>query len=295
MKITDELKWLAGIIDSEGSFSISLRVSERYKMGAKCHILKIITTDSVIVPKICAMFNSPMFLKQPSGEAKSVANGVAFTGFKLRSLLPLIIPYLYIKQPQSKIMLKAINIKNGESSPYTMEENRLWDSLKNAMTELNLRGKDAPLDIIERDHQFTWPWVAGLVDGDGSIYVDKCLRRYKGKISGETNRPTLKITLAHPKTIEYLCDKFNINSLKAGKVRGNRRLTTSMRLLFKNLSRILPKIEPYLVLKREKAKLAMRICGLRESLTSGGKSDADKLKINQINEAIKELKLLKCS
>lgn len=271
---TCDLQWLAGIIDSEGCFGIRLNKSKRSKSGIRCCSLVIATTDSVIVPKVCDILGAHYTLKNPSGAAKSRSKSIKIVGSQLRLILPQIISFLYTKQPHAKLVLEALNIKNGTNTPYTDDEAARWEDLRQKISILNGRGIDTIADNSIREHIFSWPWVAGLIDGDGSIHIETLKKN-----NSTYYRPALSINMAHNNTISYLSIKLQLSQINSNRPHGNKRKTTRVRALYNNLSRILPDIIPYLILKKRKAEVALEICKLRESLLSGEHSGP---KINTI-------------
>lgn len=263
--IEADLAWLAGIVDAEGSIDLSRKRCKRGKYTVTVRIarMRIKTCDMVVVPRIAAWFNVMVSKHAPINTLHSESSTVTIAGRRLREFLPIIIPHLYIKQPQAKIALDALNIKAGKATPYSLAESIAWDELYNKMRELNSDGRQAPIDNQPRDHQFSWAWLAGLVDGDGSITVGRF------GIGGRTRKPVLKISLTHRPTIKYLASVLGRAELKSGGGVGNKRLTTSIRLMSNDLLRILPEIVPYLAIKGRHAELALQIARLRVTMPGG--------------------------
>jgi hypothetical protein len=267
-----EIQWLCGVIDAEGSFILTYAKAERKRHCCKirrCY-LKILTTDSIIIPKVCEILKCHY---QPRPSKLSVR----ITGSQLRLLLPKLIPYLYTKQPQAKLALAALNIKNGQNSFYSEAESQLWHSYYKKVRQLNQVGKKAINDVEPREHIFSWPWLAGMTDGDGTIINGRF------GLGGHSIKPIYKISLAHLLTIDYLGGQLGVGSLRSGGGKGNKRPLRAIRLMADKQREILPKIIPYLQLKREQAEIALKIAMLRHSLPPGtnrlDSDTGDKIKI----------------
>ena len=230
--------------------------------------MRIKTLDKLIVPKIRVLLGKPVSTEQHLLDIK-IASG------ELRALLPLLIPHLYTKQPQARYVLEALNIKSGQNTVYTEEESRHWHVCFEKVSALNRRGKRAIIDLEPRDHNFSWPWFAGMIDGDGSI-----LNAYFGQRKCRTLKPILKVSLTHILTIDYLRTQLGVGSLCGGGGKGNKRPVKTIRLMAEKQHEILPQIIPHLVLKREQAELALQIVQLRRTLSSGVRQgpEIDKIK-----------------
>jgi hypothetical protein len=273
------LQWLAGVIDAEGSISIYKQPQKRgkYTIITRKYKMRILTTDDIIIPQVAQLLNK-QYHKEPH------RNHITVYSCECKELLTQLLPFLYIKQPQAKCLLQIAAIKNGKNEFYTTEEETLWDNICQTNSLLNLRGKDAPEDTEERQHEFSWPWFAGLIDGDGTIITSKF-----GRGSHLIIKPVIKISLANLKTIEYLSEKLGINSLSSGGGKGNKRKTRAIRLMSNSIFSIAPKIIPYLTLKKERAEIAYEIVCLRREIQNGQYNHPN---VQKVKELIQKLDLL---
>ena len=277
-----DLQWLAGVIDAEGSIEVCISFGKRngYKVLVRKHRMRISTTDNIIVPYIAKILN-----RHFKG-AKLYRKSITMSSNECRELLLKLIPFLYLKQPQARILVQAMSIKSSKNTPYTKKESDKWNELYQKIRLLNLRGKDAPVDNNERQHKFSWPWLAGLIDGDGTITNAEF---------GPRNRPILKpvvkISLTNLKAIEYIGDKLGIKSLCSGGGKGNKRKTRVIRFMSNNIYNIMPKIIPYLTLKKERAELALKVVKLRREIPNGQYNHPNVKKAKEFIQQINELNL----
>lgn len=258
-----DLQWIAGIIDAEGSIGLYYKKKKvnGYIIKSRKAILRISTCDHIIIPEISRILNKKYIQKRIN--KNRIKYIITLTGNKLKYLLSNLVKFLYTKQPHALFCLKAIYIKNGKNEFYSENESNAWENYRKELKELNERGRNATVDNKDRSHIFTWPWLAGLIDGDGSITLSEFGPRHKPSI-----KPIIKISLAHLKTIIYLCEKFNRTELKGGKIRGNRRLLKTIRFMSTDIYNLSPKIIPHLRLKKKLAELAYQIVSLRKEVTN---------------------------
>jgi hypothetical protein len=102
-----------------------------------------------------------------------------------------------------------------------------------------------------------------MTDGDGTIINGRF------GLGGRALKPIYKISLTHLSTIGYLGERLGVGSLRAGGGKNNKKPVRSIRLMAEKQREILPKIIPYLQLKREQAEAALEITTLRHSLPPG--------------------------
>lgn len=270
-------QYIAGIIDAEGTISMTLT-----SRNTRFHYLKIVTCDNIIVPYLCKLFKKEIRIKKPSGQAKSNGFRIRLVGSELRDFLPNVIPYLFIKKQQAECTLRALNIKCGKNEPYTNNESELWYNLYCKVSAINKRGNKHDVSKFYKNvySNFTWPWLAGVIDGDGCIMLEK---------RNNTLKPSIKISLSNKKAIEYIAKNIGCNMIKSGRKAGNRRSMFAVRMLSNKMMEIGPKIINHLILKKKKLEIAMKIVNIRESKKD---SHYNELKNNQdeINNYFKEFR-----
>lgn len=244
------IKWLAGIIDSEGSFSMSINNVKRNKYNTivRSHRLRISTTDDKIIPKAAKILGTNF---SDNGYRKTIT----LTAGPCRKLLPYLIPLLHTKRKAAEIFYEAIKIKNGQNASYSKEESENWLILCSKLSELNKRGKGAWTGNFV-DHEFSWEWFAGIIDGDGSITTSK--------FNNNNLKPYIKIAMTNHHTINHIANNLRKKLPKEDKVNGDRRTTKTIRLMSNDIIEFVPKFIDHLILKKRQAELAYEISILRK-------------------------------
>lgn len=273
----EDIQWLAGVIDAEGCFDMKKRKS------SKLYSLRIVTTDKIIVPKICRLLHKTWAIKKPSGEAKSDGYSITLSNIHCYIITKLIRPYLYTKAGQADCVIMAKEIKSGVSSKYSEQENAKWWGYYKRLKKLNATGKKRKCEI-PLSHTFTWPWLAGFIDGDGSVHV----ATFKRKHGKPAVKPAMTISNSHIPTIKYIAKIIDKNDTNGGN-RGNRSPHRKLRLLSNKLSEFGYDILPYLVLKKDALKLSLDIVELRESMPNGTNSG---YKVEKVKELLSQLQAL---
>lgn len=248
----DKLAYIAGIIDSEGSIELRYR-----KDGVRCYRIRIKMCDNIILPQIAKWIGCGYINKR-------TYSYISLSKIAGTDLLSKIYNYLYTKQPRADLFLKASSIKNINTS-YNDDEKYKWDKCFKDLKILNQRGFNAIYeDDYHRDHKFSWSWLAGLIDGDGSIYVGKW------KIGERIIRkPVLQLSMTNHNTIDYISDVIKQKAVNTSEKRKTRRKAKTIRILPTKMIDILPNLIPYLLLKKELAEIALEICELRSEIPNG--------------------------
>jgi flagellar hook-basal body complex protein FliE len=158
-----------------------------------------------------------------------------------------------------------MNIKNSDNTTYTPEESQAWDNICAKIKALNARGPKAQEDNYTRHHEFTWPWLAGFIDGDGSIYVS--IRT--GPNRRPNKRPCISINITNLPTIKYMSQIFGVNTHLSNKPTNNKRRTYAINLLTNKINEFAPYLLDHMVLKKQNLIYAYEIAKLRLSLPNG--------------------------
>lgn len=294
----EQLQWLAGIIDSEGSITLrnsffhDNRKSGKMKASRNGRIT-IATCDNVIVPFISELVGiNYKILNRKTAAGNSIYSIIIGDKKTLKDLLPKIIPYMFTKQPHARILLKSLFLPSGRF--YTDEESIMHKELTNKIRILNSRGYGIQDELESRDHLFTYSWFAGVIDGDGCVSAGEWKIKSRNGIQRSVLKPYLKISLSHIKTVEYLSFVLQTGILKSGRelsCRTNRRKTRAIRLMPEKLMIWLPRVMPHLRLKRNQAELALQLSKLKSDYKNHKivLSDEYKSEVCRMYNAIKSL------
>lgn len=247
---SDEFAWLAGVVDAEGSFSMSYQTVRRHRYVTTVRKIRarIKTTDPVLIPYIASL------LDHSYSKLNNVYE-ITFYGRDLVQLIINILPFLYVKRRHAEICLAAMKIKNGQNSPYTKQESEAWNNCMTELSKLNERGRSASTGYEVIDHHFHYAWLAGLIDGDGSIST--------ARFNSNNKKPFIKISLTNHNCIEYIANKLYL-SVGGCSGKGDRRPTRQVRLMSTAITEFAPKILPYLILKHAQTQLALKLVLLRK-------------------------------
>lgn len=120
-------------------------------------------------------------------------------------------------------------------------------------------------------------WLAGLVDGEGCIYIARrkpyaSLRSYRYVLG-------LKIAMCHKPTIDRVAELTGIGSKHKAQNPGGPRSSTAYTWLATadNAARVITEIQPYLITKSEEAKVAIEFHSLPRVKLGAGNSPSPEL------------------
>lgn len=138
---TEDLAYVAGIIDGEGCIALWKNRETRYRKAISVTPgIGLGMTDSLIIDFIYANFGGCISHSQPKGNRKLVTQYSINSRKELKKLLTSILPYLRLKKQQAKLVLEFIEIrekkrknnhtftKAGDSS--FDEEWKLWEKMQ---------------------------------------------------------------------------------------------------------------------------------------------------------------------
>ena len=152
----DELAWLAGIIDGEGTINIiSKPGSRKRKDGTRKRnywtFLQIVNTNEILVLKVIEIMkklnaNPYVWEKQATDKWKKAYQLSLQRMSKVKRVLEKIFPYLIAKRRQAEITLNFINSRlskfqkgRGKCNPYTEEEMEWINEIRRLNHRGNLR------------------------------------------------------------------------------------------------------------------------------------------------------------
>ena len=132
-------------------------------------------------------------------------------------------------------------------------------------------------------------YLAGIIDGEGYIGIIKCSPQIKYRETKHRYKPVLIIVNTNRKLIDKLNDNFEGHIHQRKRIIKSK-ITYDFTFTQKGLWNILPKIIPYLIVKKEQAKLLIE---LRKTFRFTGRNNGYKEnEINQKEEIYKNCKEL---
>lgn len=261
MKEEIEMSYMAGVMDGDGSFSLSKRsngdLSPLYfpliQMGNVCRKL---------VERFQEKFGGSIVTRKPYEGKDGSKRQECFTWKidKLKSIQPIrdLMPYLVIKRDRAKFLLEYM-----EKNPFVRGSRRLsqevLDTREKSYIRMMTLNRDAFLTedlkieqakVPSSDEKF-WSYIAGLMDTDGSFSINRC--RFS---------PSILLSMTDTRAINFLkngCPWGNFCYIKANSCLKGAcyRFSISSRLeaIF-----FLKKILPYLYVKNQVAECLLEYC-----------------------------------
>lgn len=133
----DNIKYsfLAGLIDSDGSFYIAVR---EYKKGTFSYAVRCetnISSKNALLKEQLKSLTKVGFIDKDSWRIYSKKEV-----FKHKKILTKLLPYLILKKPQAKLLLQAIEIWSKERTKYDYKNFNELLIIKNKLSKLNVFG-----------------------------------------------------------------------------------------------------------------------------------------------------------
>lgn len=151
----DELAWLAGIIDGEGTINIVKKPDRKRKDGTRRYnywtLLQLSNTNEILIMKVIEIMKklgtNPYIWEKAETEKWKKSYQLSLQRMtKVKKILDQIKPYLIAKKPQAEIVLNFINSRlskfqkgRGRYNPYTEEEIKWIEEIKKLNHRGNLR------------------------------------------------------------------------------------------------------------------------------------------------------------
>ena len=122
----------------------------------------------------------------------------------------------------------------------------------------------------------TKAYIAGLIDGEGSIFINIVKQHYHF-------RPQLSIMMTDKKTIEYLISKIKFCRYSEADRGIWKRQYGLIINRMSDIITILELVFPYLVTKKEQAKIMLEFCSYKHNKNTADKDISLMLKIKELN------------
>lgn len=114
-----------------------------------------------------------------------------------------------------------------------------------------------PITIHGKSYNITIQYLAGLVDGEGYVGIRKCSKKNDGSLIPEY-KPTLVIANTNYDLIKALKENFSGSICKKNKgLKVLWKQSYSFEFNRTEIKKILPKLIPYLIIKRKQAEMVM--------------------------------------
>jgi intein/homing endonuclease len=264
--------YMAGIMDSEGSIGMSIsRKSSGYE-GFNLSI-QLTNTNRRLIDWVVSNFGGAFcteIKKNSFSPGSKIFRWSVYGREKQETFLLGVMPYLVIKKKQALLGLDFLRLGRGDNDKRRL----LWERTK----QLNLEEVRVPDIILKPGNNKASSYVAGYLDGDGTI----CGTYHRGL--------NISITSADFIVVKWLLanfgGKFHV------RIRTELKNTKPIYQWFlsgaKNKELFLLRTIPYLLLKKQQAKLLLEILRLRKQDLFGKNLDITK-EIDTLNNRIREL------
>lgn len=235
------LAYAAGLFDGEGSITI------QRKANTFCLIVRVTSTDRAIVDFLNRNFGGWIGV-QPANKHVKICRPCWYWGVQSKAasvFLARIAPFLVIKKAQADLAIEFQSRIGARGVNRLMpEEITTRETYKRRLVELKL-GCSAETTA----GLFDPPYVAGLLDGEGTILIYKVRDYYQLSV---------RITNTDLKVLESLKNLFggDIGS-KCEKVSKRTRSCWTWQIQGQKSAELLVELYPYLLVKREQARLAL--------------------------------------
>lgn len=169
MKFTEtDVKYLAGIMDADGSLSFHFRKykDDKYNVSLKLVLQQSLSIDhnGKFIDWVSEFGGMKQFIKicDEAHPNWSDANRWTVTSNKeLNMLLPRLTKHMVIKAKHWSALLEKINGLHGKS---------VTEVEMNELKEFSTESRKNTGPLKDKKHP-TWAWVAGYIDGDGCYYM----------------------------------------------------------------------------------------------------------------------------
>jgi hypothetical protein len=217
---TKELKWLGGLIDSDGCVSISSSLRKNNKVVYTPNIT--VTNNNLNIVDKCIDVLSNHNINhhvKPNGLCKNITISRPTI---ISNFCRLMEDYILTKRQEFKLISHycKCRIKNVEThgcnwkARYTEEEIKLVEELKylniNHYKECLEYGISETIPNLKVLELFSLEWLAGFIDGDGCVTINK-IKRANGSYQYQ---PMVHIVTGSPLSksiISTYLDRYNIN------------------------------------------------------------------------------------
>ena len=119
--------------------------------------------------------------------------------------------------------------------------------------------KEDSWDLSTEQERLNWAWLAGLMDGEGSIQIT--CRSRQDRISPEFSL-RLQINMTDPSTVRHVRSLTHCGSIRKRRVSAGRKEQFEWQAKQRQAAGILRRCLPYLVTKKREAEIALQFIDL---------------------------------
>jgi len=264
---------MAGMIDAEGCVGI---VRDTYRKTPAYRLqLSVAGTDEALFDWLCERFGGFVCKVKRYSDRHIAGFQWYLTGKAAAELLRNLNPYLVIKQPQVDVACDLID--HWAQLPVTGEKraNELARRHRcyEAMAELNRKGGQYAVNVMPTRGKLTpsqhdLDYLAGVVDGDGSIIIGKSHKRRADGSIFPKHELKLVVTNTSDVLIRWLSSRFGGHFVIAQR---NSRWKSKIdwKLNGASAAKLLELIGPSLLIKGDQSRVAVEFIDNMQRLTRG--------------------------
>jgi hypothetical protein len=284
-----ESNYIAGIVDGEGSILINKRNDANNHYSVK---VEIPNTNLDLLRYIRNITKLGDIIKESRRKINcKIVYVYNVKSYEYKKFLIPILPYLVIKKRQAELMLQYISLRKANKEyPLNDEEIEIKENIYEEIKPLNKTGQTYLHEVekfpklqgnLKELTEGNYAYLAALVDGEGSLYIEKFYNKYY--------KPYIEIANTNVNLIHYIQMLTNIGSIY-------NRITNS---IHKNRYRWFPyihqmkdfliKVRPYLKIKYQQCDLLLEYFQLKGERNINQLTNQEKITLELIYDEIKVL------
>lgn len=265
----NELAYLAGILDGDGSFSLIKTSSNTSKSPLYYPLIQLANTSKSLIDHFLNYGGTSIvresYIAKDGRRRKKCYQWKISGRARCLSFLELVIPYLVIKKERAMFLRDYIINNEPRHGGIVLTNEQLFSREKTYLgmrkfNEVPLKVKLPSLKNIELslDESF-WSYVAGIIDSDGSLSIKKEIRKTR---KNPSYTPVILISMIDPRSVYYIGQNVpgsNILMIKA------KTTVTGFMYRFSISSKsvaetFLKKCMDYLLIKKDQARILLDFC-----------------------------------
>lgn len=293
----ENLAYMAGMIDSEGCIAIAK--DDYYATPWHKLQLSVSNTDKPLMDWLKAEFGGFVCNVKRYDDKHKHGYQWYITQDGAAELLKNLMPYLVIKQEQAYLAVsfiagkKQLPPKPGKGDPELTRRNKIYEQMK----KLNKKG------FVERANikptrgkllpsQLDLAYMAGMVDGDGSIHIGKGRAKRANGTYKAKHELKLVVTSTSPSIIEWLFSRFDGICVISQSNSTSWKQKLDWKLSGERAANVLKLIGPHLRMKGEQGQVAQTFIKDKVKLTRGSDKSLYELEMNRRESLYLQLKAL---